>query len=70
MNEKEKVDIEILKKDILHQIEEQIEESANIKRRFWYWKMSHPIQYHKWLRTPEGQKYKFHKLLKKYTMGL
>lgn len=67
---KKKVDIEILKKDILQQIEEQIEKSDNIKRRFWYWKMSHPIQYHKWLRTPEGQKYKLHKLLKKYTMGL
>ena len=59
-------DIEILKNNLLKQAEKLDQEI----HEFHSWKLRHPIQYHKWLQTPEGKKYKLHKMSNQYMMGL
>lgn len=59
-------DIEILKKELLQQAQELDEQIAEFHR----WRLRHPIQYHKWLHSPEGKQYKLQQILQSYMCGL
>lgn len=55
---------------ILADFEKDCRERDAQMRELWNFRLRHPIRFRKWLKTPEGKKWKLHNLIRDYFCGL